>query len=403
MTKLGVVGSLSIGLVFLLLAVLFYDHQDSAVAESNQYDTLSVDIKNVDDTLYMLLGKEMNGKSSLWYQSSADQGKTWSPEIDITKDEAISAKFTRGNDARLAVQGDTLIAVWMSKVDGNMHGGGPMVVMRSVDKGLHWNKGTMPADWQGSHGFFAIDANDKAIDLVWLDSREQAGEGAQGLRYTQSIDGGLSWSANQTLDAVSCACCWNTAKFADDGMFYVLYRDKEPSDMSIGRVDPQQNWQRLSTVGEFGWDFQGCPHIGAGLAIDETRQQFHATVSTGDTKQSGVYYLNSLDHGTSWSKPVQLGDNTAVHSDIAVAEKTAELLAVWDRITESGLQVVYSRSIDQGKSWSTPVLLSPTGISASHPRVLSVDNGFFVAWTQQDKGQQTLQMTQLLLEADSDD
>jgi len=275
----------------------------------------SVDIKYVNGVVHLLLGKQIDDESSLWYLTSEDQGETWSKAINITQGQTTQARMSRGNDARLAVQGDNIVAVWMSRVEGAPHNAGPMVVMASHDAGKTWNAIDSVADWQGSHGFFAMDADEHAISLTWLDSRTKQGDGAtQGLRYTRSIDGGRTWSTNLTLDERSCACCWNTAQY-HDGQFYVLYRDKDPSDMTLGAVDPQQAWTQLSTVGGFNWDFQGCPHIGGSIAFDDKHELIHSTVGTGHSEHSGTYYLNSKDQGKTWSKPYRLGSETSVHSE----------------------------------------------------------------------------------------
>ncbi len=375
-------------LTTLLLGLSMLINSQAALSKHDLNDAYSVnnvasvDAKYVDGQLHLLLGKKIQGKDSLWYQSSSDQGKTWSQAVNITQGHDIKARFHRGNDARIAVQGDNIVVVWMSKKEGTPHNSGPMVVMVSHDAGHNWQAIESPADWlDGSHGFFAMDANDKAISLAWLDSRKDAGKGAaQGLQYATSLDGGKSWSKNQTLDDRSCACCWNTAYFNGDD-FYVLYRDKDPSDMALGKVDSQQQWQRLSTVGQFNWDFQGCPHIGGSLVFDNENKLFHATVGTGHDKYSGAFYLNSTDLGESWSKPVQLGDETAVHSDLAVAVN-GDLIATWDHITENGFQVVYARSDDQGKTWQAPMKISANGVRASHPRVFAMDDKFLIVWTE---------------------
>jgi len=361
-----------------------------AIAESNAEekdvysveDVASVDAKYVDDTLHLLLGKKIQGQDSLWYQYSHDQAKTWSDAVNITEGLSIEARFNRGNDARLAVQGNHIVVVWMSKKEGAPHNSGPMKAMVSHDAGQNWQEIESPADWQGgSHGFFAMDANGKAISLAWLDSRKDAGKGAaQGLQYSTSFDGGTTWSKNTTLDDRSCACCWNTAYFNGDD-FYVLYRDKDPSDMAVGRVNSQQQWQRLSTVGQFNWDFQGCPHIGGSLVFDDQNKLFHATVGTGHDKYSGAFYLNSTDLGQSWSEPVQLGDETAVHSDVAVTED-GNLLAAWDYISDKGFQVVYASSADQGKTWRAPIQISQSGVRATHPRVIAMKDSFLLLWTE---------------------
>jgi len=348
---------------------------------AEQSGVTSLDVKYVNGTVHLLLGKEGNGQQSVWYQASADQGLTWSEAVNVTLNSNVPAKFKRGNDARLAVQGDNIVAVWMTEVEGVPFGAGPMMAMRSDDLGQTWQVATMPADWHGAHGFFAIDGNNDSINLVWLDSRDQKVKGTQGLRFSQTGDGGVSWSSNLTLDGITCACCWNTARFDDDGLFYVLYRDKQPSDMAIGLVDQKLNWQRLSSVGQFNWDFEGCPHIGAGLAIDYKTNQFHATVSTGQPENVGLYYLNSDDKGQKWSLPIKLGDNGALHSDIAVSSNGI-VVATWDQLSENGLQIFYAKSADDGQTWSQPLSLSKVELSSSHPRVVATKDKILILWTE---------------------
>ena len=342
----------------------------------------SLDVKYVDKKVHLLLSKRVEDKDSIWYQSSPDEGVTWSDAVNITQGLSIEARVRRGNDVRLAVQGSHIVAVWMTKREGNRHNAGPMMAMVSHDGGETWQQIDTPADWDGPHGFFAMDANEDEMSLVWLDSRTKIGDGAtQGLRFAKSLDGGKSWSANRTLDERTCACCWNTAKY-HDGACYVLYRDKDPSYMSLGKVDVEQQWQALSTVGEFGWDFQGCPHIGGGLAFDNQNELIHSTVGTGHPEKTGTYYLRSHDMGKTWTSPHRLGSETAVHSDLAVSSSDGTVMAVWDMITENGFQIMVAESDNQGQSWSDQAMLSTSGIRASHPRVVAMENSFLVLWTE---------------------
>ena len=154
----------------------------------------SLDVKYVDKKVHLLLSKRVEDKDSIWYQSSPDEGVTWSDAVNITQGLSIEARVRRGNYVRLAVQGSHIVAVWMTKREGNRHNAGPMMAMVSHDGGETWQQIDTPADWDGPHGFFAMDANEDEMSLVWLDSRTKIGDGAtQGLRFAKSLDGGKSW------------------------------------------------------------------------------------------------------------------------------------------------------------------------------------------------------------------
>jgi thiol-disulfide isomerase/thioredoxin len=359
-----------------LVTVTVHAHERHKVRPQG---VMSVDVQQQGDKVHMLLGKQHGDFQSLWYQKSNDKGKTWQQPV-LIKDK-FKAKFNRGNDARLAVQGDKLVAVWMSWKQNVRFNAGPMQMMRSDDAGQTWHDADVAADWQGPHGFFAMAGNDDGIGIVWLDNRDQS-KGFQGLRYSHTTDGGTSWKVNQTLDKQTCSCCWNTTHYDHNGNLYVLYRDKKPSDMAIAKVSPNQAFQRLSTVGAFNWDFDGCPHIGGSIAFDQ-QQTIHTLVGTAHDEYAGVHYQYSKDGGLTWSASQQMGDDTAVHSDIAVT-KANHVVATWDYMTEHGLQVVYATKQLDDKQWSDAQIISTQEKSATHPRVLAFEDSALIVWTEKD-------------------
>jgi len=386
--------SLTIGLLLLLTFSINAHERHKTLPQG----VMSLDIQQQDDTVHLLLGKQLGDDKSLWYQSSSNQGKTWIKPI-LIKDK-INAKFSRGNDARLAVQGNKLVVVWTRWEKQARFNAGPMEMARSDDGGQTWQVSDTAADWQGPHGFFSMASYDDEISLVWLDNRDNA-EGFQGLRYSSTTDGGVSWQANQTLDGKTCSCCWNTAKYSKTGELYVLYRDKQPSDMAIGKISADKQWQRLNTVGAFNWDFAGCPHIGGGIAF-EKENSIHTVVGTAHEQYTGVHYQYSQDKGLTWSSSQQLGDDTAVHADIAIA-KNGQLIAAWDRITEQGMQVVYATKSKQDKTWSAPLVVSTEKSSGTHPRLVGFDDSALLVWTEKDhSGNQQLNTKAVSLALDND-
>ena len=360
------------------------------MATKAQKGVVSVDIINSDGRLYLLTLINRSDGQALTIRYSLDGGGIWTKEQQIPIPKGAGAQVSRGSDARISKIGNTLLVMWMSHVDGAPHGAGPMITMRSSDDGKTWAPSTIAADWpQGPHGFMSLTAERKLLHAAWLDSRDgkPAGPGSQGLRYALSTDEGASWSKNLTLDESACACCWTTMRSDEDGNVYILYRDKQPSDMAIGVIDAKQhNWTRLSTVGAFGWDFPGCPHIGGSLAFSGhgKSKEIHAIVGTRKKESMGIYHLRSMDGGRNWSAPVRLGDESATHADIA-ANKRSGIAAVWDMTDPEagdGSLAIYGATSQLGAKWSDKMRLSAVGYSSSHPRIIATSKGFLAIWTE---------------------
>ncbi|MEO1895090.1 MAG: sialidase family protein [Methylococcales bacterium] len=346
---------------------------------------LSLDVFKENNNIHILTGINDQDFSTLQYQRSNDQGQSWTTPVNIAPQGTVF-NFHRGNDSQVAAWGDNVVVAWMNRGYTNRHGSGPMSVAYSHDQGKTWGLGEMAASrWKnGAHAFMALAANDKGMHFVWLDSRN----GKQGLQYAHSTNGGETWKPETTLDAKTCYCCWNTLASDSHNNLYALYRDKEPSDMALIKVEPENGTpKRVARVGEFDWDFQGCPHVGGALAVHEqgNQVQLHAMVGTMKPEKAGLYYLSSADGGSHWSPEKRMGQGMAVHSDIAVND-SGELLASWDVAGPMGMSIITRKSLDQGQTWLNETALSAPDVDATHPKVVAVNEGFLVFWTEKQEG-----------------
>jgi hypothetical protein len=132
-------------------------------------------------------------------------------------------------------------------------------------------------------------------------------------------------------------------------------------------------------AGAFDWRFQGCPHVGGGLAATSDRR-LHALSWTGEEEHAGLYALSSSDGGREWSAPQRVGGDGAHRSDLAAAG--ARLAAVWDRPETSGRAVLAAFSDDGGRTWTAPRRLSDAAWNAAFPLVASTGSGFVAFWTE---------------------
>jgi hypothetical protein len=357
----------------------------------------SLDVYAEGNRVALLLVERRAGfPPQLQFLGSSDGGRCWGAPVVVGAGQPAPEPAHRGMDAQIAVAGDRLVAIWTSEGKEDRFGRGPMVSAYSSDGGRTWSAGRNPADDRQASGHAFIDiAADQGgtFHTVWLDGRAdpQASHGSaaskpsagKGLRYARSTDGGASWSANQTLVDQTCECCWNTIAAGPHRQLAVLYRAYDPRDMTmITSNDSGITWNRPAAAGAFNWKIDGCPHVGGGLALapDDPNQIF-ATVWTGkDDTARGAYFMTSLDAGTNWAAPIQLGDAGSWHTDLA--RNGNRLAACWDSYADRGTSVFVITSSDLGKTWSAPAQLNRPAALASHPRVIKSISGFRVFWTE---------------------
>jgi hypothetical protein len=336
---------------------------------------------------------ETRKSRQLLYRRSNSDGRTWTTPVRVTDDDASLYQIDRGNDPQIAAHGDTVIAVWTTK--GSGYGGSdPLMTALSRDGGRSWKASVRPSDTKSTAGQAYIDiiAGPEGFDVVWLDGRD----GAQGLRQAYSHDG-MSWSKNVTIQQTTCECCWNTLGRTGNELF-VLARGKGPRDMLLFGRGPDQRWARVATVGAFGWDFEGCPHTGGGLAIPVTpKPLMHAVVWTGANGAEGLHYLKSADGGHTWSAPYRIGSVDARRADIAT-NSAGTVLVAWEQFeprspdTPAHTTIYAMESRDEGRHWRKPVRLSNPEADTSYPRVVATAEGFLVLWTETSEGRDVLRM-----------
>ena len=335
-------------------------------------------------TIVDLLMTTRDGETlELSHQRSTDGGQSWGTSHVVDTNKPISVA-KRGNEPQVVAHGEHVAVHW-STAGESRHGAGPMATAVSHDAGRTWTPGPNPT---GDKTNVAQNFSDMVADpdgifyVSWIGSHDTDPAG-RGLGLARSRDFGDTWEFSQMVDPSSCACCWNKMIAPHPGQVHVLYRDHGVRDMALASTnDTGEHWELKAPVGEFEWEFPGCPHVGGGIAVTQRSgvEQLHALVWTGHETRHGLYRVRSTDGGHSWTEPQPVGGELARHADLAASGRT--LVAAWDE----GRGIWISASHDQGESWSTPRRLTVQDTVASHPLVVHTGEDFMVFWTERGAG-----------------
>lgn len=345
------------------------------------------------------------------HRRSSDGGETWTNPVRLDGFVTTSVgKMNRGNDPQIVSRGDAVLVVWTGAGKGPM-GSGAMTGAFSLDAGKTWRAiadVTPGQDEVVGSRFPAIAADAQGFHVVWIHAQGEE----RSLRYARSGDPTKEWTPPAVIDPKICACCWNRMVATPDGKLATLYRGIDTSDMRLATSDDAgKTWTRRGTVGVFDWRFQGCPHVGGGLAMKpvdngadgrnsasgaEVRKagdgaagrktadgsdggnsggamEIVAAVWTGQSGATGVYQLRSRDSGATWTKPARVeAEGWSRHGDIAYVDASTVVVA-WDQMVEGASAVFTSESRDGGATWGSPRRLSAIGKAATHPRVVAMN------------------------------
>jgi hypothetical protein len=259
--------------------------------------------------------------------------------------------------------------------------------VRSTDRGATWSQPVTVTDDSafGSHNFHALyAAPDGAVYASWLDGRT----GKSTVFMTRSTDGGRTWMPNvRVTTGEACPCCRTAMASGPDGALYLAWRSVAPGNVRevvVARsTDHGATWSEPVRAQQDGWVFDGCPHAGPSLQVDD-EGRVHIAWWSGKQGAAGVWYAQSGDGARSFSTPTPLGVaefSRPAHVQLALGGQE-RIVAAWDDGTLATPRIVVRVSKNGGEKWSGPATLSDSGRAAGFPVVAAAKERMAVAWSE---------------------
>ena len=272
--------------------------RDGAAA-FNDKESITADPTNasfVYATWERLVGSE--GPAPTWFARTTNGGATWEPARQIY-DPGGTTNSTLNNQIVVLPDG-TLLLFFSEFDDANNQTTVLLRVIRSLDKGASWSapitiaqslsRGTGSPETgtpirDGSNlGSVAVDKSG-ALAIAWQDSRFSGGV-RDGIAFSRSLDGGLTWSAPVEINSVpSVQALLPTVAIRSDGLIGVTYYDFRNhaagaptllTDYWLTTSADGVNWGESHVAGPF--DFATAP-FAEGLFLGD----YQALTSIGNT------------------------------------------------------------------------------------------------------------------------
>jgi hypothetical protein len=303
---------------------------------------------------------------------SRDGGQTWGPSSPLPR-SFQGHDFVRSGDPTVAFdsRGNVYVSYGVANV-GPLGFQRAILVARSSDGGETFTQFTAPAISTTDPGLIldhpkvAVDHSPSSPfrDSVYVTWITESASGQQDLLFSRSTDGGLSWSAPQTLDNAGTSVQLNTQAVGPDGTIYITYVQDDPTGHSTQFVarstDGGVTFGRRVAVtalhaspdfaGEtFSSPAQPTLFFGpsvvlaqASLDVDRSAGPFRGRLylAYSDRPDPGdrpfdmdVYVQFSDDHGATWSPRQRVNDdgpgNSQFFPSVSVDPTTGKVLISW--------------------------------------------------------------------------
>jgi len=206
---------------------------------------------------------------SIYFASSKDNGRTFSPPVIVAADVLVALGRHRG--PRVSILHNAIV---ITAVAGKGNSDGDLRVWRSTDSGKTWSASVAVNDVPAAarEGLHAM-ASDRKGNLfaAWLDLR---GKGTR-LYGSRSVDGGLTWSKNvlvyESPDGTICQCCHPSIAIDREGRISVMWRNvmQGSRDFYVSTSTDGLSFGKAQKMGTGTWQLNACPMDGGGLAVDD--------------------------------------------------------------------------------------------------------------------------------------
>jgi hypothetical protein len=306
---------------------------------------------------------------SIFFSGSEDGGRTFSPPIEVAKEEVIP--LTRHRGPRVVVTGSVVVVTAVVgrtiSTGPHAHGlpsDGDLMAWRSIDGGKTWGQGIRVNDVAGAatEGLHTLAAGANGrLFAFWLDKRSANGTKLFG---ATSINGGETWSRNAALyespEGTICECCHPSAAVDAEGQVFVMWRNwlNGSRDMYWTRSRDGIVFSQPEKLGTGTWKLNACPMDGGGIAVSG----------------SGVVTAWRREHDLYLDRPGKNEIAVGQGTDVALTAGKSGVYLIWS--SSNGVQAL-------GPGQNQPITVAPHG---SFPAIAALPaGGAIAAWEDSDK------------------
>lgn len=215
------------------------------------------------------------------------------------------------------------------------------------------------------------------IYIAWTD---QSRSGPSEIFFSKSTDGGNTFSAPQNIGTKQGT---SIAPFvATDGMnIFVTWTDSQPKSRDIMFSKSTDGGETFSVPQKISSD--SSDSVASKIVVHGNNIfliWFSITWSGDFSKNMEIYFSKSTDGGETFSVPQNISNNEEFSQSPSIATNGSDVFVTWSNDHMGKTTIFFSKSTDGGETFSSPKNISDNTGYSSGPFITSNGANVFVAW-----------------------
>ena len=339
---------------FITVKAITWSVDDQQLTSNTHFDGFPALAQTKDGRVWFVWSKEVLGNLSLCHKISNDQGRTWSPEMNLTK---LPASGNDQNPSIMQAQNETIWVVWTS------------------------DRPPPPAPPQPD---FLIDATPQNVTVL----RETSENSTITVTSLNDFNGTVDLSVlneptgvSTTFDPIAVAPPANGT--VNSTLTISTDPSATPGNYTLNVMGVSGKLMHTINVYVEITAAGGTGQAATGFSEPSSLSN-QATASIQDYE---IYFKTSHDNGETWSADIQLTNNGVDDLRPAITQlNNGTIMIVWQSYTPDNHNIVCSTTID-GVSWSDIQLLTSDPARDKAPALTqTADGSIWVVWASMRHG-----------------
>ncbi|MGI9237537.1 MAG: hypothetical protein ACR2QZ_09080 [Woeseiaceae bacterium] len=337
-----------------------------------------------------------NGTAVLSWMQRTEKGATlrystlgdgeWHDAIDVVSDPDM---FVNWADLPSVTPLDQQhwVAHWLSKSAAETYAY-DVLFTQSSDGGQSWSDPVKPHTdgTPTEHGFVSLYGYGDSTALLWLDGRKTGADASDDPTTTgmtlrsAAVARDGGLSGEQLVDDLVCDCCQTDIAVSSDGPIAV-YRNRTVEEIRDIYVTrfSDGQWEAGSPIADDGWKIAGCPVNGP--AIDAMGDLVAIAWFSAANDKTIVRAAVSTNAGRTFKKPVEIASSRASgHVGIAVIDRTSVAVS-WVESDKRGTNAIRIRSLTSGGVLGPAETVGRSTLLRIYPQLARSEDRLILAWT----------------------